>query len=236
MTSHTNKLGQAIGFPVDNWSAVAWPPHSNKAGRFFRLEPLNPDYHAKALYAAFSKDTDNRNWTYLPYGPFINFESFNAWLRGASKGNDPVFHVIIDLKTEQAVGIASYLRINPGDGVIEVGHIHFSPLIQRTSIATEAMFLMMSRVFDELGYRRYEWKCDALNEPSRNAALRLGFRLEGIFRQLTMYKGRNRDTAWYSIIDKDWPSIRSVYEVWLAPSNFDDAGNQKRSLSSFMRV
>jgi RimJ/RimL family protein N-acetyltransferase len=133
------------------------------------------------------------------------------------------------------VGVASYLRINPQDGVIEVGHIHFSPLLQRTTLATEAMYLMMKRVFDELGYRRYEWKCDSLNEPSRKAALRLGYTFEGIFRQATMYKGRNRDTAWYAIIDKDWPVIRSAYESWLDPGNFDARGNQVSSLSDLMQ-
>jgi RimJ/RimL family protein N-acetyltransferase len=139
------------------------------------------------------------------------------------------------LTTGEAAGLASYLRINPKDGVIEVGHIHFSPLLQRTTLSTEAMFLMMKRVFDELGYRRYEWKCDALNKPSRNAAQRLGFSFEGVFRQLTMYKGRNRDTAWYAIVDKDWPKIRAGYESWLDSNNFDSNGTQIRSLSDMLR-
>jgi RimJ/RimL family protein N-acetyltransferase len=209
MKNLINDLGQSIGFPVNDWKASTMPPDSPNVGRLCRLEPLDSDYHAIALYTAFSKDSDNRNWTYLPYGPFENFESFKSWLRDVNQADDPFFQAVIDIGTEEAVGLASYLRINPAGGVIEVGHIHFSPLLQRTSLATEAMFLMMSRVFDELGYRRYEWKCDALNEPSRKAALRLGFSFEGIFRQATMYKGRNRDTAWYAITDKDWPIIKT---------------------------
>ena len=234
MKYYTNDLGQRVGFPVANWKTSGRPPRSQKVGCLCRIEPLNPKYHAKALYASFSKDTDDRNWTYLPYGPFDNFKSFNAWLEVASKGDDPMFHAIINLSTEEAVGLASYLRIDPAYGVIEVGHIHLSPLLQRTSLATESMFLMMSRVFDELGYRRYEWKCDALNEASRKAALRLGFSFEGIFRQATMYKGRNRDTAWYAMIDKDWPSIRLAFESWLGPENFDSEGKQKKSLRDLM--
>ncbi len=235
MKNLINDLGQSIGFPVDDWKVSVMPSDSHNVGRLCRLEPLDSDCHANALYAAFSKDSDNHNWTYLPYGPFDNFESFESWLRDVKRGDDLFFHAVIDLRTEEAVGIASYLRINPDDGVIEVGHIHFSPLLQRTTLATEAMFLMMSRVFDELGYRRYEWKCDALNEPSRKAALRLGFSFEGIFRQATMYKGRNRDTAWYAIIDKDWPNIRRAYDSWLDLDNFDAEGHQKKPLSDFIK-
>ncbi len=234
MKNLLNDLGQSIGFPVNDWKASAMPPDSHNIGRLCRLEPLDSGYHANTLFAAFSKDSDNHNWTYLPYGPFDSFEHFNSWLRDVNRGGDPFFQAVIDLRTEEAVGLASYLRINPAEGVIEVGHIHFSPLLQRTTIATEAMFLMMRRVFDELGYRRYEWKCDALNEPSRKAALRLGFSFEGIFRQATMYKGRNRDTAWYAIIDKDWPNLRRAYDAWLDPDNFYARGNQKNSLSDFI--
>lgn len=234
MKNNTNELGQPIGFTVDGWSDAEKPQCQNIMGQFCRLEPLDPDRHANDLFAAFSTDNDNRNWTYLPYGPFQSIASFDAWLRAVSKDSDPFFYAIIDLKTERTVGLASYLRINPSDGVIEVGHIHFSPLIQRTSISTEAMYLMMRQVFEVMGYRRYEWKCDALNEPSRKAALRLGYKFEGIFRQLTMYKGRNRDTAWFAMTDKDWSSARLAYKSWLAPDNFDDAGNQKSSLGDYL--
>ena len=234
MTQRTNELGQPVGEPVENWIARPAPPRDAISGNLCRVESLNCARHGRQLYEAFVKDSENRNWTYLPYGPFDHFESFEGWLNSIESSEDPLFHSVVDLKTQSAVGVASYLRINPTDGVIEVGRIHFSPLLQRTTLSTEAMFLMMKRVFDELGYRRYEWKCDALNAPSRNAALRLGFSYEGTFRQATMYKGRNRDTAWFAIIDKDWPEIRSAYERWLDPSNFDDSGRQLSSLNAHM--
>jgi RimJ/RimL family protein N-acetyltransferase len=147
-------------------------------------------------------------------------------------GDDPFFWAIVSLTEERALGVASHMRISPADGVIEVGGLTFAPAMQRSPISTEAMYLMMRRAF-ELGYRRYEWKCDALNEPSRNAALRLGFQFEGIFRQATVYKGRNRDTAWFSILDSEWPALKAAFEAWLNPSNFDADGRQKASLSSF---
>jgi RimJ/RimL family protein N-acetyltransferase len=152
------------------------------------------------------------------------------WIETDCRGDDPLYHAIIDLRTGTAVGVASYLRINPGVGVIEVGHINYAPPLQRTPAASEAMFLMMSRVFDELGYRRYEWKCDGLNGGSRRAAERLGFGFEGVFRQATIYKGRNRDTAWYAITDQDWPAIKAAFQAWLDPANFDETGQQRRSL------
>ena len=199
-------------------------------GTYCHVEPLVPETHAADLYRAFALDVSEKNWTYLPYGPFSSANEFNQWLQATCTQSDPLFHSIINSQTQSAVGLASYLRIDAPIGVIETGHIHYSPLLQRTPMATEAMFLMMRRVFEELGYRRYEWKCDSLNVPSRNAALRLGFTYEGTFRQATMYKGRNRDTAWYSIIDKEWPAIKTAFERWLAPANFD-AGQQKVSLS-----
>ena len=227
-------MGQPVGFPVEDWQARSWPPRSSIEGRSCRVEAYDADKHNADLYEAFAKDNDQANWTYLPYGPFDDFESFDAWARNSCEDDDPLFHSIIDLKTGQAVGLASYLRITPAVGVIEVGHIHFSPLLQGTTLATEAMFLMMKRVFDELGYRRYEWKCDALNAPSCNAAKRLGFVYEGTFRQAIMYKNRNRDTAWYGIIDKDWSRIKGAFEQWLDAENFDVQGNQRQSLNAFM--
>jgi len=234
MTKQINSLGQPIGESVADWTARPAPPRDAISGRVCRVEALNCAQHSRQLYDAFVHDSENRNWTYLPYGPFDDFEGFEGWLKSMETSEDPLFHSVIDLKTQSAVGVASYLRINPADGVIEVGHIHFSPLLQRTTLSTEAMFLMMKRVFDDLGYRRYEWKCDALNAPSCSAALRLGFAYEGIFRQAIMYKGRNRDTAWFAIIDKDWPNIRSAYERWLDPANFDAAGGQLSPLSAHM--
>ncbi|MCL4157401.1 UNVERIFIED_CONTAM: hypothetical protein GTU68_056102 [Idotea baltica] len=216
-----------------DWKESKSPSRSKLLGQYCRLEPLNISLHADDLYEAYGNDQDQSNWTYLPYGPFENKSDFIAWLEATSLGNDPLFYTVIDSKTNKAVGVATYLRINPKDGVIEVGHIHFSPLMQQTPISTEAMFLMMKYVFNELGYRRYEWKCDSLNRPSRAAALRLGFQFEGIFRQLTIYKGRNRDTAWFGIIDKDWPMLESAFNAWLNPQNFDGSGKQLASLSSF---
>ena len=198
-------------------------------GRFCRLEPLDPSAHTEQLWAAFSRDQDGRNWTYLFHGPYDAIEAFADWIRTAASSADPMFFAVIDRAREAAAGVAAYLRIAPAAGSIEVGHINFSPLLQRTPAATEAMYLMMKHAF-ELGYRRYEWKCDALNAPSRAAAERLGLTFEGVFRQALVYKGRNRDSAWYSAIDKEWPALKAAFEAWLAPSNFDQLGRQKQSL------
>jgi len=203
-------------------------------GRFCRLVPLDPGRHARELFEANSLDKDGRNWTYLFVGPFAEFESYRAWLEQVAKSDDPLFHTIIDKDTGKAVGVATFMRIDRANGAIEVGNINYSPLLQRTPAATEAMFLMMARVFDELGYRRYEWKCDSLNAPSRAAALRLGFQYEGIFRQAVIYKSRNRDTAWFSMIDSEWPALKRAYEQWLAPGNFDAEGRQQRKLNDLI--
>ena len=203
-------------------------------GRFCRLEPLDPARHAGDLFAANQLDKDGRNWTYLSVSPFADLASYRAWLDQVAKGDDPLFHAIIDNSTGKAVGVATFMRIDPPNGVIEVGNINYSPLLQRKPGATEAMYLMMARVFDELGYRRYEWKCDSLNAPSRAAAARLGFQYEGLFRQAVVYKGRNRDTAWFSMIDSEWPALKRAYQQWLAPENFDAAGQQKRKLSDLI--
>ena len=230
---HKNELGQAIGFPLKDWQACQRPPKTPIHGRYCRLETLDVATHVEDLYEAYGKDQEHSNWTYLPYGPFNDFNEFKAWMKQTCCNDDPHFHTVIDLKTNKAVGIASLMRIEPEVGVIEVGHIHFSPLMQRTPVSTEALYLLMKRVFDELGYRRYEWKCDSLNSPSCNAAQRLGFTSEGIFRQLLIYKGRNRDTAWFSIIDKEWPALKAMFEAWLEPTNFDESGHQKNTLHFF---
>ena len=226
-----NALEQPVGEPVPNWIAPPFPPLQTLNGRFCRVEPLNPDRDSQALFEANSLDKDGRMWTYLPYGPFANFELYRSWLRVSVLTNDPQFYVVIDLHTNQAVGIAAYLRIDPRNGSIEVGHLNFSPLMQRTPIATEAMYLMMRYAF-ELGYRRYEWKCNALNAPSRRAAQRIGLSYEGVFRHATVTKGRNRDTAWYAAIDEEWPLLKAAFERWLAPANFNNVGQQKESLSA----
>ncbi len=199
---HHNELGQPVGAALPGWSARALPPRSPIEGRLCRVEPLDPERHAADLFAANSEDAEGRNWTYLPYGPFASLEVFRQWVEAACRTADPLRHAIIDHGSGRAVGIASLMRIDAAAGVIEVGGITYSPRLQRRPAATEAMYLLMRRVFSELGYRRYEWKCDSLNAPSRAAALRLGFRYEGLFRQATVYKGRNRDTAWFSIIDQ----------------------------------
>jgi len=235
MSEHYNALGQPVGFPLEAWQACIHPPHSVMNGKYCRLEPLAP-HHAKPLYDAYTQAKDGGNWTYLSYGPFQELAEYEAWVETVYASHDPLFYAIVDLKTGQAVGIASYLRIVPRVGVIEVGHIHYAPALQKTPAATEAMYLMMYRVFEQLGYRRYEWKCDALNAGSRKAARRLGFSFEGIFRQATMYKGRNRDTAWFSIIDREWPMLKQAFEAWLDERNFDEEGQQRQSLWSFMKA
>jgi RimJ/RimL family protein N-acetyltransferase len=205
-------------------------------GRFCRVEPLDPDRHSADLHAANAEDAEGRLWTYLSVGPFAGPAEYRAWVEGVFRGDDPLFHAIVDCKSGRAAGVASYLRIEPRAGVIEVGHLNFAPPLQRTAAATEAMYLMMRRAFDELGYRRYEWKCDALNAASRAAAERLGFQFEGIFRQATIYKGRNRDTAWFAILDREWPALKEAFERWLAPANFNPAGRQRESLSALTRA
>lgn len=171
-------------------------------------------------------------WAYLPYGPFESLATYGEWLGQMSSKPDPLFFAIIDQGSDRPVGVASYLRIDPEKGSIEVGHLAFSPLLQRTAAATEAMYLMMARAF-ALGYRRYEWKCNTLNAASRAAAERLGFTFEGVFRQAAVVKGRNRDTAWYSVIDGEWPRLREAFERWLAPANFDETGRQRAPLATF---
>jgi len=236
MAQIINELGQPVGFAVPDWQPRERPRGAVMDGSLCRLEPIDIDLHANELFTAFSQDKDQRNWTYLPYGPFANEEDFRNWVLSACLGDDPCFFTVIDLATGKAVGVASYLRIEPAVGVIEVGHIHFSPSMQGRPISTEAMYLMMRQVFDVWGYRRYEWKCDALNAPSCVAAQRLGFMFEGIFRQATIYKQRNRDTAWYSILDREWPTAKAVFEQWLSVENFDTEGTQKTSLSHSMRL
>jgi RimJ/RimL family protein N-acetyltransferase len=198
------------------------------------LEPLSIAEHGRSLFDATGGEDSLADWTYMAYGPFAQYEDYLNWLSENCLGDDPQFFAIVAGSQGLPQGLASYLRIGPSQGSIEVGHLMFGRSLRRTTAATEAMYLMMQRAF-ELGYRRYEWKCDALNEPSRRAARRLGFSFEGLFRQATIYKGRNRDTAWYAIIDKDWPALRAAYEQFLTESNFDENGNQRVRLSELTR-
>ena len=235
MPATTNHLGQPIGFSVPDWVPAERPPRTIMEGRWCRVEPLDVARHADDLFAAYAEDLEGRIWTYMGYGPFETRDAFEAWMAASCLGEDPLFHAVVEGASGRALGMASYLRIEPTAGVIEVGHINYAPALQRTAAATEAMYLMMARVFEELRYRRYEWKCDALNEGSRRAAERLGFVFEGVFRQATLYKGRNRDTAWYAITDGDWPALKAAYEAWLDPANFDAEGSQKARLADFRR-
>ncbi len=228
-----DELGQPIGRAVDGWSTRELPGDEVLEGRHCRVEPLDPARHLEDLWAAVSLDTTGGMFTYLPYGPFGTLASYRSWMESTCLGADPLFRAIVAGAPARAVGVASFLRPHPEVGVIEVGHLQYSPVLQRTTAATEAMYLMMRRVFTELGYRRYEWKCDSLNAPSRRAADRLGFRFEGIFRQATMYKGRNRDTAWYAIVDSEWPALDRAFRAWLDETNFTADGTQRRALESF---
>lgn len=230
MPSNTNHLGQPVGFAIDGWKAPPAPSAQPMQGRYCRLEHLDPDAHSESLFNANALDTDGRMWTYMFCGPFDTSAAYRQWVEGASRSTDPLFFAIVDAQTDKPVGVASFMRIDRPNGVIEVGNIAYSPLLQRTRAATEAMFLMMQHAF-ESGYRRYEWKCNALNAASRAAAMRLGFSYEGVFRQAAIAKDRNRDTAWYAAIDQEWPELKAAYLRWLDPANFDAAGRQKLRLS-----
>jgi RimJ/RimL family protein N-acetyltransferase len=204
------------------------------SGRYCRVVPLDVAVHGHDLVRCLGTAAANDGrWTYLPYGPFDTPDAFLEWLTDVAGAADPLFHAITDVQ-ERATGVAAYMRIDTAHGVIEAGHLNFSPLLQRTAAATEAMYLMVRRAFDELGYRRFEWKCDSLNEPSRRAAVRLGFTYEGLFRNAVVYKQRNRDTSWYSMTDAEWPGRKAAFDAWLAPDNFDTNGQQQHALASFM--
>lgn len=231
MQHDVNHLGQPVGFPLPDWKKPPLPSRAPMEGRFCRLEPLDAQLHAESLYQANALNADGSMWTYSGNGPFENFASYREWAEGAARGSDPLFFAIVDLAAGRATGVASYMRIDPGNGSIEVGHLAYSPLLQRTPAATEAMYLMVENAF-RLGYRRYEWKCNTLNRPSRAAAQRLGMSYEGVFRQATVVKGRNRDTAWYSVIDSEWNALREAFLQWLASENFDAHGKQRMALSA----
>jgi len=218
---------------VENWTPPPRPDLVVMQGRYTQLELLSAEKHAALLYRAFAEH--DAVWNYLPYGPFSSASQYHRWVRDNAAQSDPHFYAIKNLQSGEWEGVASYLRINPEAGSIEVGSINYSPALQRTTAATEAMYLMMSWAF-EAGYRRYEWKCNAMNMPSRRAAQRLGFSYEGLFRQAAVVKGRNRDTAWFAAIDSEWPALKEAYSAWLSPSNFDDEGRQRESLGDMTRL
>jgi len=236
MTHHLNAYGQPIGAPLPDWSPRERPAHTLIEGRYCRLEPLDAARHAADLYAAYSQAPDGRDWTYMISGPFADAADYRAYAERIATGADPLHYAAIDRRTGRAVGTLALMRIDPANGAVEVGHVAFSPLLKHTPASTEAQYLLMRHVFDDLGYRRFEWKCDSLNAPSRQAAERLGFRFEGIFRQVVVYKGRSRDTAWFSIMDHEWPVLATAFAEWLAPGNFDAQGRQLRSLVALRSV
>lgn len=210
------------------WRGARLPARKPLDGETVRLEPLDPSRHGEELFAATTGA--DATWDYLAYGPFRSRDEYMKWLEQRAPLDDPLTFAIFDRAAGKARGLTSLMRIDAANGVIEVGHIWLSPALQRTRQATEALYLQARYVFDDLGYRRFEWKCDALNEPSRRAAERFGFVFEGIFRQHMVIKGRNRDTAWFSILDGEWPSRKAAFAAWLSPDNFDSGGQQKRSL------
>jgi len=216
-----------------DWTPGRVPPRKTLTGATVRLEPLDPEGHALPLFqASHDGGAGEPLFRYLPYGPFLSFDDFKSWLRDRAVSSDPYFVCVVEAGIDAPQGMAAFMRMAPEHGVIEIGHIWFSPALQRTRMATEAIYLMARHSFDDLGYRRLEWKCDALNEPSRRAAERFGFTFEGVFRQHMVVKGRNRDSAWISILDGEWPPIRAAFEAWLAPDNFDADGRQRQSLSA----
>jgi len=208
-----------FGFPV-KFKKAKLPLKKKLIGKYCNLEPINIKKHSISLYKNFSLDKKNIIWNYLPYGPFKSYGSFKKWLKSFCLNKDPFFYAIYSKRYDQYCGMASYLRITPKHGSIEVGHINYSPILQNTVEGTETMYLMMKNAFEVLGNRRYEWKCNNLNSASKYAAERLGFKFEGIFRQMFIFKGKNRDTAWYSIIDKEWPNYKKKYLAYFKKSNF----------------
>lgn len=232
MSTFQNEFAQPIGAPLASWKGATPPSRITLEGRYCRLIPVNPDTHLEDLAEAYDTAADGRDWTYLATGPFSSREAYRAHLEKLASTSDPLHFAVVDTASGKALGTLALMRIDPANGVIEVGFIAFSPLLKKTRIATEAIFLLMRHVFDDLGYRRFEWKCDSLNGPSRAAAKRFGFTFEGVFRQAIVYRSRNRDTAWFSIIDPEWPALKSQYERWLDPKNFDADGKQIERLST----
>jgi RimJ/RimL family protein N-acetyltransferase len=232
VNTRLSAYGQPIGPPLEGWSERQSPRRVALTGRYCRVMPVDVARDTAALFEGYMLAADGRDWTYLSQERPTSLTSFREYLAKNAASSDPLHYAIIDTASERAVGTAALMRIEPLHGVIEVGYITFTPQLKRTRASSEAMYLLMRYVFDELGYRRYEWKCDSLNAPSRAAAKRYGFEFEGIFRQAIVYKGRSRDTAWFSIIDRDWPRIRTAFEIWLSPENFDAAGQQRRALAA----
>ena len=218
---------------LSSWTARPRPARAPLEGRYVRLEPLSAAAHGDGLYTASSVADIATRFSWLPDLPPDSRAAFQPWLDRAEASEDPLFFTVIDKASGKVAGRQTLMRIDPANGAIEIGNIYWGPLVAQKPAATEAQFLFTQYVFDTLGYRRYEWKCNNRNTPSKRAALRFGFTFEGVFRQHMVVKGQNRDTAWYSIIDKDWPALKQAYEAWLDPANFDADGRQKRRLEEF---
>ncbi len=221
---------------LQNWTPRPKPERKVLEGRYVRLEPLDPQKHGDELFAASSVTDADQRFTWLFEFPPVTRAEFEPWLEKVSKSEDPLFYAVIDKASGKVAGRQTLMRIDPVHGVIEIGNIYWGPLISRKPAATEAQFLFMQYIFDELGYRRYEWKCNNDNAPSKRAAERFGFTFEGIFRQHMVAKGKNRDTAWYSILDSEWPALKKAYQAWLAPENFDRDGQQIKRFEEFRNL
>ncbi|KTS27515.1 GNAT family N-acetyltransferase [Pantoea stewartii] len=232
MAQHLNQYGQPVGQSMPDWQSRPLPQSEIFQGQVCRLEPFSVAAHGAALWQAWSLAEDGRDWTYLSDGPFDDEAAWLAHARTMEASRDPLHFSVVDRKTDRAVGTLSLMRIDAANGVMEVGFVTFSRLLRQTRMATEAHFLLMRYAFEQLGYRRYEWKCDSCNLPSRRAALRLGFQFEGDFRQARIYKGRTRDTSWFSIIDSEWPQVKAGFERWLAETNFTREGQQREKLET----
>jgi RimJ/RimL family protein N-acetyltransferase len=228
----TTSEPRPVGPLVDPLPLGLKPDRRILFGRWAQLEPLSAAKHGVQLFESFhGKDPDDTIWTYLGYGPFANMEAFTAYLKEKEASVDPCFYAFIRRDTKKAVGVGTFMRNDPANGVIEIGHIWMAPELQRTREATDVIYLMMRHCFEDLRVRRLEWKCDALNAPSRKAAARFGFSFEGIFRQHFIVKGRNRDTAWFAMIDSEWPKAAAGFKAWLADGNFDAEGRQRAGLT-----
>ncbi|KKW50521.1 acetyltransferase [Pantoea ananatis] len=232
MAQHLNQYGQPVGQSMPDWQSRPLPQREIFQGQVCRLEPFSVAAHGAALWQAWSLAEDGRDWTYLSDGPFDDEAAWLAHARTMEASRDPLHFSVVDRKTDRAVGTLSLMRIDAANGVMEVGFVTFSRLLRQTRMATEAHFLLMRYAFEQLGYRRYEWKCDSCNLPSRRAALRLGFQFEGDFRQARIYKGRTRDTSWFSIIDSEWTQVKAGFERWLAETNFTREGQQREKLET----
>lgn len=215
---------------LSNWTGREPVRKTTLEGRYVRLEPLNAAAHGDGLYEASSCEDAAERFRWLPETPPASRDEFQPWLQAAQASADPLFFTVIDKATGRIGGRQTFMRLDPANGVVEIGNIYWGPLVARRPAATEAFFLFARHAFDDLGYRRFEWKCNNRNEPSKRAAIRFGMTHEGVFRQAMVVKGENRDTAWYSIIDGEWPAIRAGFEAWLAPENFDETGGQIRRL------